>query len=77
MPEKTLLAFNEHGNVTAMLPRDGGDCERVLANFRNAGIDLDKLAADLQSLGAEAFDESWKKLLDAIEAKGTVLQGVA
>ena len=77
IPEKTLLAFGEHGNVTGTLPRDGGDCERVLADFRSAGIDLDKLAADLQSQGAEAFDESWSKLLDAIEAKGKVLQGAA
>jgi transaldolase len=56
MPEKTLLAFSKHGNVTGTLPRDGGDCERVLADFRNAGIDLDKLAADLQSQGAKAFE---------------------
>ena len=76
IPEKTLLAFADHGNVTGTLPRDGGDCERVLADFRNAGIDLDTLAADLQSQGAKAFDESWSKLLDAIEAKGKVLQGV-
>jgi transaldolase len=77
IPEKTLLAFGEHGSVSGTLPRDGGDCERVLADFRNAGIDLDKLAADLQSQGAKAFDESWKTLLDAIEHKGKVLQGVA
>ena len=77
MPEKTLLAFGEHGNVTGTLPRDGGDCERVLADFRNAGIDLEKLADALQSQGANAFDESWSKLLDAIEAKGRALQGVA
>ena len=77
MPEKTLLAFGEHGKVTGALPRDGGDCEKVLADFRKAGIDLDKLAADLQSQGAKAFDDSWKKLLEAIEAKGKILQGAA
>lgn len=75
IPEKTLLAFGEHGKVTSTLPRDGGDCESVLAEFRKAGIDLDKLAADLQSQGAKAFDESWKKLLDAIATKGKALQG--
>jgi transaldolase len=75
MPEKTLLAFSEHGEVTETLPRNGGDCESVLRDFRKAGIDLDKLAADLQSQGAKSFDESWKKLLDAIEVKGKVLQG--
>jgi len=77
MPEKTLLAFGDHGKVTGTLPRDGGDCESVLADFRKAGIDLDKLAADLQSQGAKAFDDSWSRLLAAIEAKGKVLQGVA
>jgi transaldolase len=77
MPEKTLLAFSEHGGVSGILPRDGGDCERVLADFRKAGIDLDELAVDLQSQGAKAFDESWSKLLQAIEAKGKVLQGIA
>src|ERR1700758_4454447 len=77
IPEKTLLAFGDHGKVSGTLPRDGGDCETVLADFRKAGIDLEQLAADLQSHGAQSFDESWSKLLDAIEAKGKVLQGVA
>jgi transaldolase len=77
IPEKTLLAFSDHGSVSGTLPRDGGDCERVLADFESAGIDLVKLAADLQSQGSKAFDESWNKLLDAIELKGKVLQGVA
>jgi len=75
MPEKTLLAFGEHGKVTGTLPRDGGDCESVLAEFRKTGIDLDKLAADLQSQGAKAFDESWKKLIAAIETEGKAMQG--
>lgn len=75
MPEKTLLAFSEHGKIADTFPRNGGDCESVLSDYRKAGIDLEKLAADLQSQGAKSFDESWKKLLDAIDAKGKVLQG--
>ncbi len=75
MPEKTLLAFSEHGKVTESLPRNGGDCESLLTGFRKSGIDLDILAADLQSQGAKSFDESWRKLLDAIEIKGKALQG--
>ncbi|MFL6416331.1 MAG: transaldolase family protein [Bryobacteraceae bacterium] len=77
MPEKTLLAFSDHRTLDGTLRRDGGDCERVLAVFRNAGVDLDKLAADLQSQGAEAFVHSWSKLLTAIEAKAKVLQTAA
>jgi transaldolase len=77
IPEKTLLAFGDHGKVAGTLPRDGGDCETVLDDFRKAGIDLDQLAADLQSHGAQSFDESWQKLLSAIESKGKQLQTVS
>ena len=74
IPEKTLLAFADHGELAGTLPRDGGDCETVLDNFRKAGIDLEQLAADLQSQGAKSFDESWQNLLGAIESKGKELQ---
>ena len=77
MPEKTLLAFGDHGKLAGTLPRDGGDCENVLASFQKAGINIDQLAADLQSQGAKSFDESWKNLLGAIESKGKELQPVS
>ncbi len=69
MPEKTLLAFGDHGQVSGTLPRDGGNTEQVLAEFAKAGIDVAKLAADLQEEGAKSFDASWQDLLNAIEAK--------
>jgi transaldolase len=74
MPEKTLLAFGDHGPVGGTLPRDGGDCESVLEDFRKAGINLEQLAADLQAKGAKSFDESWQNLLSAIESKGRQLK---
>jgi transaldolase len=74
MPEKTLLAFGDHGQLAGTLPRDGGDCEAVLGDFRKAGIDLEQLAADLQAAGAKSFDESWQSLLSAIESKGKRLK---
>jgi transaldolase len=77
MPEKTLLAFGDHGKLAGSLPRDGGDCESVLGSFQKAGINIDQLAADLQSQGAKSFDESWKNLLGAIESKGKELQPVS
>jgi transaldolase len=76
MPEKTLLAFGDHGKLAGTLPRDGGDCEAVLNDFRKAGIDLEQLAADLQSNGAKSFDESWQNLISAIESKSRALQAV-
>jgi transaldolase len=77
MPEKTLLAFGDHGNLAGTLPRDGGDCETVLADFQKAGINLEQLAAELQSQGASSFDESWQNLLSAIKSKGKELQTVS
>ena len=74
MPEKTLLAFGDHGQLAGALPRDGGDCEAVLDDFRKAGINLEELAADLQANGAKSFDESWQNLLGAIESKGKQLR---
>jgi len=64
-----MAAFRDHGRVTRAIPRDGEDCEGVLADFRKAGIDLLQLASDLQSQGARSFTESWDKLLQAIESK--------
>src|SRR4029453_14695130 len=55
MPEGTLKALAAHGEVGPLLPADGGDCEEVLAEFAEAGIDVDALAARLQEEGAASF----------------------
>ena len=69
MPEKTLHAFADHGEVGDPFPADGGDAEEVLAEFEAAGIDVDALAARLQEEGKEAFVKSWDELLESIEAQ--------
>jgi transaldolase len=74
IPEKTLLAFADHGQVKGMLPRDGGDAEEVLANFQRAGINDAELAAELQREGAEAFDKSWNDLIECIATKAALLK---
>jgi transaldolase len=74
MPEETLLAFHDHGAVKGSMPRDGGDFKTVLDGFGKAGIDLKKLAADLQSDGATSFDKSWDSLLKTIQSKSERLQ---
>ncbi|MEK6276703.1 MAG: transaldolase [Actinomycetota bacterium] len=75
MPEKTLLAFAEHGEVREPLPADGGDAEEVLARFAEAGIDVDELAVRLQKEGAETFVQSWRELLESIESESERLAG--
>ena len=73
MPDNTLLAFVDHGEVSDPLPADGGDAEQVLAEFEAAGVEVAGLAARLQREGAEAFDASWDELMQSIEAKSRKL----
>lgn len=73
VPEKTLLAFAEHGKVGGALPADGGDAEALLAEFTQAGVDVDALAERLQHEGVHAFANSWHDLIDRIAAKAETL----
>ncbi|MFT3907577.1 MAG: transaldolase [Steroidobacteraceae bacterium] len=74
MPEATLLAFADHGALTALLPADGGDCEAVLARFASAGVDVAALALRLQQEGAEAFVKSWNELIGCIRERRAALR---
>ena len=69
MPDGTLKAFADHGEVGAMLASDAGDSERVLASVAKAGVDVDALAARLQDEGASTFVKSWNELMASIESK--------
>jgi transaldolase len=73
MPEATLKAFAEHGELGPRLLADGDDCEEVLVRFAEAGIETDALAARLQDEGAKAFVQSWNDLLAVITSKSAVL----
>ena len=73
MPEGTLKALADHGEVGPLLPADGGDCEAVLAEFAKAGIDVDALAAQLQDEGAKSFVKSWNELMAVIASKSAAL----
>jgi transaldolase len=74
IPEKTLLAFADHGELGEVLREDGGDAEEVLSVFARAGVDNEQLAADLQREGADSFVASWKDLLSCIDSKVTTLK---
>jgi transaldolase len=74
MPEKTLHAFAEHGQLRGVLPTDGGDAEEVLAEFTREGINDETLAAELQSEGTQSFDKSWNDLLACIASKSALVK---
>ncbi|MDE2448436.1 MAG: transaldolase [Gammaproteobacteria bacterium] len=77
IPENTLKAFADHGKVGDAIRADGGDSEKVLAEFTQAGVDLAALAAKLQRDGADAFVKSWDSLMGVISSKASALKKAA
>jgi transaldolase len=73
MPEGTLKALADHGELSEIMSNDGGDCEAALAQFAKAGIDIDALAAKLQDEGAKSFVTSWNELMGVIASKSAKL----
>jgi transaldolase len=74
MPEGTVKAFADHGDLGDMLAANGGDCEEVLTQFKQAGVDIDALAARLQDEAAKSFVKSWDELMGVISAKSELLK---
>ena len=73
IPEGTLKALADHGDLSEIMSADGGDCEAVLDEFAAAGIDIDDLAAKLQDDGAKSFVSSWNDLMGVIASKSATL----
>jgi transaldolase len=69
MPEKTLLAFSDHGRLQGVMAADGGDADATIAAIGAAGVDVAALARQLQEEGAQAFVKSWQQLLERIASK--------
>jgi len=69
LPEKTLHAFAEHGELGGVMANDGGDADEVIGNIAGAGVDINALATKLQEDGAQAFVKSWRQLLQRIADK--------
>lgn len=75
IPDKTLLAFADHGRVGAPMAVDGGDCESVIADIERQGVDVAEVASRLQKEGGEAFAKSWSALLSGLRDKTAQLAG--
>jgi len=69
IPDNTLEAFFDHGEVGDPLLADGGDADALLGRFTQAGVDLGEVAAQLQRDGAKSFVTAWNELLDRIKAQ--------
>ena len=73
MPEATLQAFANHGEIGPLLTADD-NAEEILARFERAGIDVEALDAELQREGAKSFVDSWNALMAGLAAKSDTLK---
>jgi transaldolase len=77
LPDRTLLAFADHGHLSGVMPVDGGDAEETLATLGRAGVDVAGLAIRLQREGTAAFERSWRDLLVRLASKSAGLEPAA
>src|SRR5262245_48977939 len=77
MPEETIRAFQDHGEVASMLEHGVDDARRLLEQLSDAGVDYDDVTKTLEQEGVEKFAASFKELLDGIDAKRAQLVEVA
>jgi len=73
MPDATLEAFFDHGEVGDPMPADGGDADAMLGQFEKAGLDIGDVAAQLQRNGAKSFVDAWNELMDRIQAQASAV----
>ena len=74
MPENSLKALAEHGDIPTLMRADGGDCEELLKQFAAEGIDIHTLARKLQKDAGESFVKSWNELMRVIISKSATLE---
>jgi transaldolase/glucose-6-phosphate isomerase len=73
MPEHTLTAFRDHGEVRPFGRQGMEEAERTLGAAAQAGVDLDAVTARLLEEGVASFDRSYRALLAAIEGSVAAL----
>ena len=69
MPEETIQAFQDHGNVALTLERDLDDARRVFERVAEAGVDYDDVVLTLEREGVDKFADSFRQLLDGVQGK--------
>jgi transaldolase len=70
MPEETIKAFQDHGEVRGDTVLDGVDeAHKLLEQLAAVGIDYDDVVLTLEKEGVEKFSDSFKELLDGVRAK--------
>jgi len=69
IPDDTLLAFADHGEIAEPLPDETTSAEKILKQYEDISVNYFQLAEQLQKEGAESFKKSWDDLIKSIATK--------
>ena len=69
MPEQTLRAFADHGDVEHALDADPAAAQAILSSAVEEGVDLERITGELEREGVKAFCDSYAELVACIESK--------
>ncbi|MFV0406466.1 MAG: transaldolase [Propioniciclava sp.] len=67
MPEKTMQAFADHGEITGSMEGTEAAGREVLGEIRTAGVNLDDVFEKLESEGVDKFIVSWGELQESVK----------
>jgi transaldolase len=69
MPEETIQAFQDHGEVAETLTQDIDEAKRVFEQLGEVGVDYDDVTAVLEKEGVDKFADSFAELIEGIKSK--------
>jgi transaldolase len=70
MPEKTMDAFADHGEVRGdTVTGTGAEAQEVFDQLSAAGVDLEDVFLVLESEGVDKFKKSWTELVETVSGQ--------
>jgi transaldolase len=69
LPEATIAAFEDHGQLTGALDIAVDEARDVMRRLAAVGIDLDDVAVTLEEQGVASFHESYQNVLSSLDTK--------
>jgi transaldolase len=69
MPEKTLMAYADHGTAGTPIQKSYDDAAAVMKAVAEAGVDLDDVFRVLEEEGVQKFVDSWNELTESVRTQ--------
>jgi transaldolase len=77
MPEETIRAFQDHGEVADTLEKGIKKARKLLDELAAVGVDYDDVVLTLEEEGVQKFADSFAELLEGVRSKRGELAGIA